>query len=180
MAVKVKILSKQLIIHYKTLSLTPSPTPPSQSLSLPLTNKQHTGVSSLHGKKSQIFQGIKVAWRRQKWRGRASEKFWTVLGVGRKTVPDKGCFNRERPVTKALEFPFCTRLLSLGLEQRVRNEVYTDRQYDRYGGRVPPQKRKAKVAILKRILSLTGRQWSFLRSGVICSGLLLHKTTSAA
>ena len=28
--------------------------------------------------------------------------------VGRKTVPDKGRLNRERPVTKALEFPFCT------------------------------------------------------------------------
>ena len=28
--------------------------------------------------------------------------------VGRKTVPDKGRQNRERPVTKALEFPFCT------------------------------------------------------------------------
>ena len=29
--------------------------------------------------------------------------------VGRKTVPDKGRLNRERPVTKALEFPFCAR-----------------------------------------------------------------------
>ena len=28
--------------------------------------------------------------------------------VGRKNVPDKGRPNRERPVTKALEFPFCT------------------------------------------------------------------------
>ena len=28
--------------------------------------------------------------------------------VGRKAVPDKGRLNRERPVTKALEFPFCT------------------------------------------------------------------------
>ena len=28
--------------------------------------------------------------------------------VGRKTVPDKGYLNRERPVTKAPEFPFCT------------------------------------------------------------------------
>ena len=28
--------------------------------------------------------------------------------VWRKIVPDKGCLNRERPVTKALEFPFCT------------------------------------------------------------------------
>ena len=28
--------------------------------------------------------------------------------VRRKTVPDKGRLNRERPVTKALEFPFFT------------------------------------------------------------------------
>ena len=28
--------------------------------------------------------------------------------VGRKTVPGKGCLKREQPVTKALEFPFCT------------------------------------------------------------------------
>ena len=28
--------------------------------------------------------------------------------VGRKVVPDKGRLNRERPVTKALEFPTCT------------------------------------------------------------------------
>ena len=27
----------------------------------------------------------------------------------RKTVPDKGRLDRERPVTKALEFPFCTK-----------------------------------------------------------------------
>ena len=31
-----------------------------------------------------------------------------MLDVGRKTVPDKGRLNRERPATKALEFPFCT------------------------------------------------------------------------
>ena len=28
--------------------------------------------------------------------------------VGRKAVPDKGRLNRKHPVTKALEFPFCT------------------------------------------------------------------------
>ena len=28
--------------------------------------------------------------------------------VGRKTVPDRGRLNRERPVTEALEIPFCT------------------------------------------------------------------------
>ena len=66
--------------------------------------------------------------------------------VRRKTVPDKGRLNRERPVTKALEFP------SSELERRVRDGVYTERQDDRYGGRVPPRKRKAKVAILRSIL----------------------------
>ena len=29
-----------------------------------------------------------------------------MLKVGRKAVPDKGRLNRERPVTKAHEFPF--------------------------------------------------------------------------
>ena len=36
----------------------------------------------------------------------------------------------------------------------MRDGVYTERQDDRYGGRVPSKKRKAKVAILKSILSL--------------------------
>ena len=80
--------------------------------------------------------------------------------VGRKTVPDKGRLNKERPVTKALEFPFFARerVFSLELERRVRDGVYTERQDDRYGGRVPSEKRKAKVAILKSILSFTGSQ----------------------
>ena len=51
--------------------------------------------------------------------------------VGRKAVPDKGRLNIERPVTKAVEF------FSSELERRVRDEVYTERQDDRYGGRVP-------------------------------------------
>ena len=72
--------------------------------------------------------------------------------VGRKTVPDKGLLDRERPLTKALEFPFCTG------KSRVRDGVYTERQDDRYGGRVPSMKRKIKVAILRSILSLTRSQ----------------------
>ena len=75
--------------------------------------------------------------------------------VGRKTVPVKGRLNRERPVTKALSQE---RVFSSELERRVRDGVYTERQEDRYGGRVPSKKRKAKVAILKSILSLTGSQ----------------------
>ena len=81
--------------------------------------------------------------------------------VGRKTAPDKERLNRERPVTKALEFPFCTGksfcccFFSSELEQRVRDGMYTERQDETYGGREPPKKRKAKVAILKSILSLT-------------------------
>ena len=77
--------------------------------------------------------------------------------VGRKTVPDKGRLNRERPVTKALEFPFCTGnscfvvVFSSEPEQRVRDRLYTEKQEDRYSGRVPSKKRKAKVAILKSI-----------------------------
>ena len=55
----------------------------------------------------------------------------------------------------------------------------TQRQDDRCGGKVPSKKRKAKVAILKSILksilSLTGSQWSFLRSGETCSCLLWRK-----
>ena len=80
--------------------------------------------------------------------------------VGRKTVQDKGRLNRDRPVTKALEFPFCTGkyFSSSELERRVRDGVYTERHDDRYGGRVPSKKRKAKVAILKSILCLTGSQ----------------------
>ena len=80
--------------------------------------------------------------------------------VGRKTVPDKGRLNRERPVTKALEFPFCTgkSFFSLELERRVRDGVYTEIQDDRHGGRVPSEKRKAKITILKSILSLIGSQ----------------------
>ena len=84
--------------------------------------------------------------------------------VGRKIVPDKGRLNRARQVTKALEFPFCTGKFFLifffksELERGIRDGVHTERQDDRYGGRVLSKKRKAKVAILKSILSLTGRQ----------------------
>ena len=81
-----------------------------------------------------------------------------MLDAGRKTVPDKGRLNRERPVTKALEFPFCTgkRFFSSELKRRVRDGVLTERQDDRYGGGIPSKKRKAKVAILKSIFSFTG------------------------
>ena len=51
--------------------------------------------------------------------------------VGRKIVPDKGRLNRKRPVTKALECPFCTGkslvFLSSELERGVRDGVYTER-----------------------------------------------------
>ena len=65
------------------------------------------------------------------------------------------------------------------LERRVRDGVYTERQGDRYGGRVPLNKRKAKEAILKSILSLPGSQWSFFRSSLTCSCLLLWKKNLA-
>ena len=75
--------------------------------------------------------------------------------VGRKTVPDIGRLIRKRPVTKAPAFPFCTekKIFSSELESRVRGGVYTDRQDDRYGDRVPSKKLKAKVAVLKSIFS---------------------------
>ena len=83
------------------------------------------------------------------------DKGTAVSGVGRKVVPDKGRLNRERPVTKALQFPSCTGKsyffpIRTGTESTRR--VYTKRQDDRYSGRVPSKKRKAKVAILKSIL----------------------------
>ena len=58
--------------------------------------------------------------------------------VGRKTIPDKGRLNRERPVTK---FPFCT---GKSFFHQNWNGEYnmecTQRQDDRYGGRVPSKK----------------------------------------
>ena len=49
-----------------------------------------------------------------------------VSDVSRKVVPDKGSLNRERPVTKALKFPSCTRkcFFPSELERRVREGVY--------------------------------------------------------
>ena len=72
-----------------------------------------------------------------------------MLDVGRKVVSDKGRLNRALwPVTKALEFPSCTeKIFSSELEWRVHDRVYTERQDDRYGGRVASKKRKAKLAI---------------------------------
>ena len=82
-----------------------------------------------------------------------------MSNVGRKTVPDKGRLNRERQVTKALvSILHRKEFFSSELERRVRDGVYAERQDDRYGGRLPSKKRKAKVAILKSILLLTGSQ----------------------
>ena len=78
--------------------------------------------------------------------------------VSREVVPDKGSLNGERPATKALKFPSCTRVFSSELEWRMQEGVYAERHDDRYGGRVPSKKWKTKVAILKIILSLTGSQ----------------------
>ena len=66
--------------------------------------------------------------------------------MSRKVVLDKGSLNRERPVTKALKFPYCTRrevcfcvcvFFLSELEWTVREGVYTERTDDRYGGRIP-------------------------------------------
>ena len=61
--------------------------------------------------------------------------------MSRKVVLDKGSLNRERPVTKALKFPSCTRkslfVFSPSELQRTLRGVYTERTDDRYGGRMP-------------------------------------------
>ena len=98
-----------------------------------------------------------------------------MLDVSRKVVPDKDSLNRERPVTTTFKSPSCTTTVSFPakLERSVRKGVYTYIQDDRYGGWVPSKakankvtktktKRKRKVAILKKILSLTGSQRSAL------------------
>ena len=61
--------------------------------------------------------------------------------VGRKTVPDKGRLNKERPVTKAPSVSILHRkefflFFSSEVEQRVRDGVYRERLDDRYGGMV--------------------------------------------
>ena len=49
---------------------------------------------------------------------------------------------------KPLSFHFAQeRAFSSELERRVRDGVYTERQDDRYGGRVPSKKRKAQMAM---------------------------------
>ena len=86
--------------------------------------------------------------------------------VSRKVVPDKGSLNRERPVTKVIQFPSCSRKLNW-------NGVFETEciQRDRMTGMVAgySKQRKTKVAILKIILYLTGSQWSDLSSGITCS-----------
>ena len=56
--------------------------------------------------------------------------------------------------------------------------MYTERQDDRYGGRIPSMKWKAKVAIFKMIISLTGSLSSALKYGLACLFLLLRKRLS--
>ena len=80
--------------------------------------------------------------------------------VGRRVVPDKSRLNRERPVTKALEFPFCTGKSFFHRDWNGEGEMECterDRMTDMVAG-VPSMKRKAKVAVLKSIFSLTWSQ----------------------
>ncbi len=55
---------------------------------------------------------------------------------GGKTIPDKERLSKERPVTKALEFPFFARerVFSLELERRVRECTQRDRMTDMVAG----------------------------------------------
>ena len=51
--------------------------------------------------------------------------------VSRKVVPDKGSLNRERPVTKALKFPSCTRVFSSELEREYDEPFFSlELKYD--------------------------------------------------
>ena len=158
-----QILNKQLIIHYITLPLTQSPLPPSpHPISPPITHSPCLSLSL----RDQHYRCQQPTHTHQKRQGGFFERrfgLWegtAVLDVGRKVVSDKGRLNRALwPVTKALEFPSCTeKIFSSELEWRVHDRVYTERQDDRYGGRVPSKKWKAMVATLKSILSLTGSQ----------------------
>ena len=54
-----------------------------------------------------------------------------MLDVSRKVVPDKRSLNRERPVTKALTFPSCTRVFSFELEQEYDEPFFSlEQEYD--------------------------------------------------
>ena len=102
--------------------------------------------------------------------------------VRRKTVPDKGRLNRERPVTKALEFPFC--LGKRFFLHRNWNGEYEmectqrDRMTDMAAGY--PQETKGKGGYLEKYPFFDWEPVKLLRSGVTCSCLLLRKTTFAA
>ena len=64
------------------------------------------GISNLLGNQGS---SEKAEVKRKVLRGVLNcEREQLVSDVGRKTVPDKGRLNRQPPVTKTLEFPFCT------------------------------------------------------------------------
>ena len=119
--------------------------------------------------------------------------------VSRKVVLDKGSLNRERPVTKALKFPSCTRKsffpiwTGINWERRsvyrenrwqvwwhdtIKEEEQQQQTKQKQTKRKKKKKWKTKVAILKIILSLTGSQWSALSNDLTCSCLLLQKQPS--
>ena len=111
------------------------------------------------------------------------EKFWTVrenwsvVGCEQEEgVPDKGNLNRERSVTKTFKFPSCTRVYMIWTGT---DGVYTERHVNMYSDKVPSKKRKAKMEILKIILSFTGSQCNSLSSGLTCLCRFLRKTTFA-
>ena len=95
---------------------------------------------------------------------------------GGRLFPTRGAWTENDLWPKPMSFHLAQeKFFSSELERRVRDGVYTERQYDRYGGRVPSKEGKAKVTILKSILSFTGSQWIFFRSGVTCPCLLCEK-----
>ena len=96
--------------------------------------------------------------------------------VGRKVVPDKGRLNRERPVTKALDWKEI--FFSSELERTVRDGVYTESRDDIWWqGTI--KERESKGGYLEKYPFFDWESVKRLRSGT-CSCLLLRKMTLAA
>ena len=155
---KVQIFSKQLIIHYVTF------------FSLSHTCDVSSLWNQVSSEKAQVKKKVLrevlncerelLCWM---WGGRLLWGAWTENDQWPKLLVS---------ILHRKEF------FPSELERRVRErDRMTERQDNRYVG---IKQTMSKVAILKSILSLPGSLWSFLRSGVTCSCLLLRKTTLAA
>ena len=110
------------------------------------------------------------------WEGTA------VSDVGRKIVPDKGRLNRERPVTKDLEFPSCTGksfFIGSGTEN-TRWSVHREAGWQVWW-QDNIKETESKAGYLEKYPFFNWEPVNlFLRSGFTCSCLFLRKTTFAA